>query len=189
MPPLISPTDAPALLGVSSATVRNWATIYSEFLSEYARKGRRQYTRRDLAVLRAVKGMLDDRLRHEEVVARLRTMDFGEEDTAPPAEEAPGAPGAASDATSASSQALISLLGNQVVTVQADQAQRVANLETTVADLRERIARLEALVEALRDQVEDLRRQGESLSDQVGSVGVYMHDHAGLARIGLRKPE
>lgn len=155
MPPLTSPNDAAARLGIAPATLRSWAPIYDEFLSEYARRGRRQYTRRDLAILQAVKSMLDDRLKHDQVAARLRTMDFGEEDTAPAADEAPEAPGYAHGATSASGQAeqtastALLVLSGQVVGVQQDQAARLAALETQVADLRVQVATLTVQLEAL----------------------------------------
>lgn len=155
MPPLTSPNDAAARLGIAPATLRSWAALYDEFLSEYARRGRRQYTRRDLAILRTVKDLLDDRNTHDQVGDLLRTMDFGEEDTAPAADEAPDAPGHAHDATSASGQAeqtastALLVLSGQVVGVQQDQAQRLAALEAQVADLRVQVATLTAQLEAL----------------------------------------
>lgn len=156
MPPLTSPNDAAARLGIAPATLRSWAPIYDEFLSEYARRGRRQYTRRDLAILRTVKDLLDDRNTHDQVAVRLRTMDFGEEDTAPAADEAPDAPEHAHGATSASGQAeqtastALLVLSGQVVGVQQDQAARLAALESQVADLRVQVATLSAQLEAHR---------------------------------------
>lgn len=189
MPALTSPNDAASLLGIAPATLRAWAPIYDEFLSEFARRGRRQYTRRDLAILQAVKSMLDDRLTHEQVAARLRTMDFGEEDTAPSAQAAPEPPGSARDANSASAQAeqtastALLVLSGQVVGVQQDQAQRLAALETQVADLRVTVARMEAQA----DQLHRLQDQVDDLARQVQSIGSHMHDHS--IKIGYRKVE
>ena len=140
MPTLTSPNDAAAMLGIAPATLRSWAPLYDEFLSDYARKGRRQYTRRDLAVLQTVKDLLDDRNTHDQVGDLLRTMDFGEEDTAPATDTAPRS---AADATSASS-ALVHVVTAQLAGVQQDQAARLAALEHQVSDLRVQVATLTA---------------------------------------------
>lgn len=156
MPPLTSPNDAAARLGIAPATLRSWAPLYDEFLSEYARRGRRQYTRRDLAILRTVKDLLDDRNTHDQVAVRLRAMDFGEPDLAPAADEAPDASPRARGDTSASGQAeqtastALLVLSGQVVGVQQDQAARLAALETQIADLRVQVATLSSQLEAHR---------------------------------------
>lgn len=158
MPTLTSPNDAAARLGIAPATLRSWAPIYDEFLSDYARRGRRQYTQRDLAILRTVKDLLDDRNTHDQVAVRLRTMDFGEPDLAPAADDAPSS---AADATSASGQAeqtastALLVLSGQLGAVQQDQAQRITTLEHQVADLRVQVATLTAQLEALHDAQHD----------------------------------
>lgn len=153
MPPLTSPNDAAARLGIAPATLRSWAPIYDEFLSDYARRGRRQYTQRDLAILRTVKNLLDDRNTHDQVADLLRTMDFGEPDLAPAAEEAPEPAPAAKDDSSASgsttSTALLVLSG-QLVGAQQDQAQRLTAVEAQLADLRVQVATLSSQLEAHR---------------------------------------
>ena len=167
MPQLFSPKTTSAQLGIDESTLRAWAPLYAEFLSEYARRGRRQYTRRDLTILQAVRAMLDDRITHEQIPARLRAMDFGEDDLADTAPDT----SASAQGDTAATTALVSLLGSQVITTQADQAQRLAAVEAQLADLRVTVARLEALVEALS-------RQQDSQADQVASIGSAAHRHS-----------
>ena len=156
MPTLTSPNDAAARLGIAPATLRSWAPIYDEFMSDYARRGRRQYTQRDLTILRTVKDLLDDRNTHDQVGDLLRTMDFGEPDLAPAADEAPEPAPAARDDSSASGQAeqtastALLVLSGQVVGVQQDQAQRITALEHQLADLRVMVATLTAQLETHR---------------------------------------
>ena len=48
---LITPAQAADMLGISTATLRRYATHFKKHLSKYAKAKRRQYTQRDLATL------------------------------------------------------------------------------------------------------------------------------------------
>jgi len=48
---LITPAQAADMLGVSTSTLRRYATQFKKHLSKYAKAKRRQYTQRDLATL------------------------------------------------------------------------------------------------------------------------------------------
>ena len=48
---LITPAQAADMLGISTATLRRYATHFKKHLSRYAKAKRRQYTQRDLATL------------------------------------------------------------------------------------------------------------------------------------------
>lgn len=169
--PTYRPVDAAEVLGVSTSTLRRWAQDFGEHLSASAAPdagSRRRFTARDIAVLRHAKALLDARNATPVVNDLLRLEDFGDME----ADQAAEAPTKATPAQDAST-ALVSLLGSQVITTQADQAQRInaqdarlTALEGQVADLRVLVARLEALVEAL--------------SRQQDSIGSRMHSHPGI---------
>lgn len=158
--PTYRPVDAAELLGVSTSTLRRWAQDFAEHLSASASPdagSRRRFTTRDIAVLRHAKALLDARNATPAVNDLLRLEDFGDLE-ADQAAEAPATPPQAQDA----STALVSLLGSQVITAQADQAQRVtyleqrlASVESQLADLRVLVARLEAMLEALTSSEHD----------------------------------
>ena len=93
MTQLFQPHEAAAKVGIGTSTLRTWAPRYEKFLSEYAQRGRRAFTERDIAVLRAVKAMTDENLTHGDIMARLPALEFPDE--APIADETPAGDGAA----------------------------------------------------------------------------------------------
>lgn len=156
MPP-IKPVELARQLDVSTSTLRRWAGDFAEHLSESARASdtRRRYTARDVAVLRRAQQLLDAGNTIASVNDLLRLDDFSTAE----ADQADDAP--IGDQTTTT--ALISLIGGQVVTAQADQAQRITRHDATIsdlagqnADLRERVARLEAQVDAQGERLADL---------------------------------
>ena len=187
----IKPVEVARQMGIADSTLRRYCSDFAKHLSPDAAPDdagtRRRFRPSDVAVLKRAKELLDAGNTIEGVNTLLGLDDFSTEE----AEEAEEPPKSATTATDAT-QALVSLLGGQVIAAQADQAQRLTrqdvelgDLAEQLADLRERLARIEAQADQLRrlqDQVDDLARQVES-------IGRYMHDHSGLARLGMHRVE
>ena len=200
MPRLYSPPETAQLVGIAEPTLRSWATQHGDLLSEYARRAKRQYTTRDVAVLQAIKDLVAGGVEHGAVTEQIRTIplpDEASEDDA--AQEAPrsraSAPGDPyRDAQS--STGTMQLVAVQLSAAQADQAQRltgqdarIADQAEQIADLRERVARLEAEAAAQRRDLDAHGRLLEALSQrlddhagQIGSVGGKAHGHEGIGR-------
>ena len=185
----IKPVDVARQLGIADSTLRRYCTDFSRHLSPDAAPDdagtRRRFRPSDVAVLKRAKELLDMGNTIEGVNDLLGLDDFSTIE-AEEAQETPSSATPASDAT----QALVSLLGGQVIATQADQAQRLSrqdaelgDLAEQVADLRERLARLEAQA----DQMRRLQEQIDDLARQVQSIGRYMHDHS--IKIGYRRVE
>lgn len=192
MPRLYSPPETAQLVGIAEPTLRSWATQHGDLLSEYARRAKRQYTTRDVAVLQAIKDLVAGGVEHSAVAGQIRTIplpDEASEDDA--AQEAPRARASASGDTGT-----MQLVAVQLSAAQADQAQRltgqdarIADQAEQIADLRERVARLEAEAAAQRRDLDAHGRLLEALSQrlddhagQIGSVGGKAHGHEGIGR-------
>lgn len=187
----IKPVEVARQLGIADSTLRRYCGDFAKHLSSDAAPDdagtRRRFRPSDVAVLKRAKELLDAGNTIEGVNELLGLDDF----SAIEAEEAQETPPGATTATDAT-QALVQLLGGQVIAAQADQAQRLTRqdaelgeLAEQLADLRERLARMEAQADQLRrlqDQIDDLARQVES-------IGRYMHDHTGLGRLGMHRVE
>ncbi len=182
------PVEVARQLGIADSTLRRYSTDFARHLSPGAAPepgAKRLFRPSDVAILKRAKELLDMGNTIEAVNDLLALEDFSTVEAEEAQETPPGAT-PASDAT----QALVSLLGGQVIAAQADQAQRLSrqdmelgDLAEQMADLRERLARMEAQGDQLRrlqDQVDDLARQ-------VQSIGSHMHDHS--IKIGYRKVE
>lgn len=186
----IKPVDVARQLGIADSTLRRYCNDFATHLSPDAAPEagvRRRFRPSDVAMLKRAKELLDAGNTIEETNEVLALVGISTEE-AEIAQEAPASAQPATDTT----QALVSLLGGQVVAAQADQAQRLtrqdqelAELTATVGDLRERLARLEAQAEQMRR----LQEQIDALEGQLKSIGQYMHDHSGLGRLGMRKVE
>jgi DNA-binding transcriptional MerR regulator len=189
-PPMqtIKPVEVARQMGIADSTLRRYCTDFARHLSPDAAPDagvKRRFRPSDVAILKRAKELLDMGNTIEAVNELLALDDFSTVE----AEEAQETPPGATPATDAT-QALVSLLGGQVIAAQADQAQRLSrqdaelgDLAEQIADLRERLARMEAQGDQLRrlqDQVDDLARQ-------VQSIGSHMHDHS--IKIGYRKVE
>jgi DNA-binding transcriptional MerR regulator len=189
-PPMqtIKPVEVARQMGIADSTLRRYCTDFARHLSPDAAPDagvKRRFRPSDVAILKRAKELLDMGNTIETVNDLLALDDFSTVEAEEAQETPPGAT-PASDAT----QALVSLLGGQVIAAQADQAQRLSrqdaelgDLAEQIADLRERLARMEAQADQLRrlqDQVDDLARQ-------VQSIGSHMHDHS--IKIGYRKVE
>ena len=195
MPRLYSPPEAAQLVGVAEPTLRAWVVqhVDLELLSDYAKQTkRRRYTTRDIAVLRAIKELVDNGVKHSEVADKIKTIPLpAEDDEGDIAQEAMGARSSA-----ASDPSTMQLVAVQLSAAQADQAQRltgqdarIADQAEQLADLRERLARLEAEAESLRRDLDAQRRSQEALGQrlddhagQIGSVGDKVHWHEGIGR-------
>ncbi|GEM_PF-3179395 len=189
-PPMqtIKPVEVARQMGIADSTLRRYCTDFARHLSPDAAPDagvKRRFRPSDVAILKRAKELLDMGNTIEAVNDLLALEDFSTVEAEEAQEPPPGAT-PASDAT----QALVSLLGGQVIAAQADQAQRLSrqdaelgDLAEQMADLRERLARMEAQADQLRrlqDQVDDLARQ-------VQSIGAHMHDHS--IKIGYRRVE
>ena len=165
MPP-IKPVELARQLDVSTSTLRRWAGEFSEHLSKSASASdtRRRYTARDVAVLKRAQQLLDAGNTVTAVNDLLRLDDFPTEE----ADQAETAPMGDQTTTTA----LISLIGGQVVSAQADQAQRLTQQDAVIHELRRD---LEAVQRALDHALARL----EALEGKVGSVGDSMHRHTG----------
>lgn len=184
---LYSPPEAAQLVGIAEPTLRAWVSQHGGLLSEYAQRSkRRQYTARDLAVLQAIKGLVDAGVNHGDIAKEIKTIDLPDEAKEDIAQEAPRArPSAGADAGA------LQIVSMQLVAAQNDQAQRLTGQDARIgdhaeqiADLRERVARLEAEAEALRRDLDAQRRAQESLGERldnhegiIGSVGDKAHSH------------
>ena len=172
-----SPKQAMQLVGASSSTLRRWSDTFSRHLSLAATTAPRRYSDADLAVLRRIKSLLDAGLRLDDVDARL-----AEKEPLPPT-EAPTEPPEGAQMALQPVTALLDTLQAQAAT-QQQMATTLAGLGALgeamrqIADLRERVARLEAKIE-----------QQDRIQDQIDSIGRYMHDHSGLARLGMHRVE
>ena len=163
---LYQPHEAAKSIGIVPSTLRIWAPRYASFLSEYARRGRRTFTDRDIAVLKAIKGMTDENMQHADILARLPALDFPDE--ASVTEEAPsgdiGVQGAG--------MALVQVMATTHSAQLADTAQRLTQQDAVIHELRRD---LEAVQRALDHALARL----EALEGKVGSVGESMHRHTG----------
>ena len=186
MTKLYQPHETAEMIGIGASTLRTWAPRYAEFLSDQANRGRRTFTPRDIAVLRAVKAMADENLTHDEIAARLPALDFPEDDLADLADETPASDAAAQGATVALVMATQQL---------ADQSQRltqqdaqIAALTEAVYSLRNDLARLQRDYDALQRVLEALEAKLAATEGKVDSVGEAMHRHSGLVqRFGTRE--
>lgn len=168
------PNEAAAKVGIADSTLRTWAPRYADFLSEYAKRGRRTFTERDIAVLRAVKAMTDENMPHEAIAARLPALDFPDE--APQAYETPAGDTGAQGAT----MALVQVMATSHSAQLADAAQRITQQDAVILQL---VRDLEALQRAL----DHVTARLEALEGKVNSVGEFMHGHTGPVRIWTRK--
>lgn len=174
---LYQPVDAAQMLGIASSTLRTWAPRYSEFLSDQANRGRRTFTPRDIAVLRAVKSMADENMTHDEIAARLPALEFPEDDAADLADEAPAGDASAQGATVALVMATQQL---------ADQSQRLTQQDAQIAALTEAVYTLRNDLALMQRDLEAAQRRLDALGDtvagtegKVDSVGEAMHRHTG----------
>ena len=174
MTQLFQPHEAAVKVGIGASTLRTWAPRYEQFLSEYARRGRRAFTERDVMVLRAIKGMADEGLTHEAIIARLPALDFPDE--APIADETPAGDGAAQGAT----MALVQVMATSHSAAIADTQQRLTQQDAVILQL---VRDLEAVQRALDHALARL----EALEGKVSSVGDLMHRHSGPVNIWTRK--
>ena len=192
MPRLYSPPETAQLIGIAEPTLRVWAKQHGDLLSEYAKMAKRQYTARDVAVLRAINELQVGGVKHGDMAAKLSAIELPDEDAEGDiAQEAPRA-----RASAASDPGAMQLVAVQLSATQADQAQRltgqdarIADQAEQLADLRERLARVEAEAEALRRDLDAQRRSQEALGQrlddhagQIGSVGDKVHWHEGIGR-------
>ncbi len=150
-PPMqyIKPVEVARQLGIADSTLRRYCTDFARHLSPDAAPDdagtRRRFRPSDVAILKRAKELLDMGNTIEAVNDLLALDDFSTAE-AEEAQETPSGATPASDAT----QALVSLLGGQVIAAQADQAQRLSRQDMElgellgqIADLRERLARAE----------------------------------------------
>ena len=172
MTQLLQPHEAAAKVGIGASTLRTWAPRYESFLSEYARRGRRAFTDRDIAVLKAIKAMADEGLTHEAIIARLPALDFPDE--APIADEAPSG-----DTSVQGAMQLVAVMATSHSAAIADTQQRLTQQDAVIYELRRD---LEAVQRALDHALARL----EALEGKVGSVGESMHRHSGPVNIWTR---
>ena len=186
MTKLYQPHETAEMIGIGASTLRTWAPRYAEFLSDQANRGRRTFTPRDIAVLRAVKAMADENLTHDEIAARLPALDFPEDDLADLADETPASDAAAQGATVALVMATQQL---------SDQAQRLTQQDAQIAALTEAVYTLRNDLAAVQRDLAAAERRIEALAGtvaategKVDSVGETMHRHSGLVqRFGTRE--
>ena len=164
------PRHITTTLNVSDSTVRRWSDVFRRHLSPSATTAPRRYTEADVAVLHRVKALSDSGMRIEEIDTLL--------DQAEP-QPLTEAPTTLQEAPTGALQPITALLDTLQAqqTTQAQIAATLASLET-LADLRERLARMEAQIERL-----------DRMQDQIDSIGRYMHDHTGLAKLGMHRVE
>ena len=174
MTQLYQPNEAATKIGIADSTLRTWAPRYESFLSDYARRGRRTFTDRDIAVLRAVKEMADENMPHSEIAARLPALEFPDE--TPVTEETPPSDTTAQGAT----MALVQVMATSHSAQLADTAQRLTQQDAVIHELRRD---LEAVQRALDHALARL----EALEGKVSSVGDSMHRHSGPVNLWTRK--
>lgn len=166
MSQLYQPHEAAAKIKIKPSTLRTWAPRYESFLSDYARRGRRTFTDRDIAVLQAVKKMTDENMQHTHILATLPALKFPDE--APVTEEAPdgdtGVQGAA--------MALVQVMATTHSAQLADTAQRLTQQDAVIHELRRDL-------EAVQRSLDHALARLEALEGKVGSVGDSMHRHTG----------
>ena len=189
---LYQPSEVAAMLGVHPSTLRAWMPNYTgddaKFLSEYANRGRRQFTARDVAVLKVIKQQLDENATHDEIVAKLPALVEGipEDDLADLADETP-----ASDASAQGATVALVMATQQL----SDQAQRLTQQDAQIAALTEAVYTLRndlALIQrdlaAAGRLLEALEAKLAATEGKVDSVGETMHRHSGLVqRFGTRE--
>lgn len=168
------PSEAAAKIGIADSTLRTWAPRYTDFLSEYAKRGRRTFTERDLAVLRAVKDMAGQNMTHEAIAARLPALEFPDE--APIAQETPAGDAAAQGAT----MALVQVMATSHSAQLADAAQRITQQDAVILQL---VRDLEAVQRAL----DHVTARLEALEGKADSIGGFAHRHSGPVNIWTRK--
>ena len=170
---LLQPHEAAKIIGIVPSTLRIWAPRYASFLSDYARRGRRTFTDRDIAVLKAIKAMTDENMQHADILARLPALDFPDE--SPVTEEAPGG-----DTSVQGAMQLVAVMATSHSAAIADTQQRLTQQDAVIYELRRD---LEAVQRALDHALARL----EALEGKVGSVGESMHRHSGPVNIWTRK--
>ena len=136
---LYSPPEAAQIVDIAEPTLRAWVAQHGALLSEYARRSkRRQYTERDVAVLHAIKSLLEANVKHGDIAEKIKTIDLPDEaDDDAIAQEAPRA-----RASAASDPGAMQLVAVQLSAAQADQAQRLTGQDARIADQAEQIADL-----------------------------------------------
>ena len=189
----IKPVDVARQLGIADSTLRRYCTDFAKHLSSDAAPDdagtRRRFRLSDVAVLRRAKELLDMGNTIEGVNDLLGLDDFSTAE-AEEAQETPPSATPASDAT----QALVSLLGGQVIAAQADQAQRLSRQDMElgellgqIADLRERLARTEgqgSLWPEVRERLARMEERVEALQrDLAGQVDALRRDLEAHSRL------
>jgi DNA-binding transcriptional MerR regulator len=175
----IKPVDVARQLGIADSTLRRYCTDFAKHLSPDAAPEagvRRRFRSSDVAILKRAKELLDMGNTIEAANDLLGLDDFSTAE-AEEAQETPPSATPASDAT----QALVQLLGGQVIAAQADQAQRLSRqdmelggLNEQIADLRERLARAEGqevLWPEVRERLTRMENRIEALQRDLAGQG------------------
>ncbi len=175
----IKPVDVARQLGIADSTLRRYCTDFARHLSPDAAPEagvRRRFRSSDVAILKRAKELLDMGNTIEAANDLLGLDDFSTAEAEEAQETPPGAT-PASDAT----QALVQLLGGQVIAAQADQAQRLSRqdmelggLNEQIADLRERLARAEGqevLWPEVRERLTRMENRIEALQRDLAGQG------------------
>lgn len=193
-PPMqtIKPVEVARQMGIADSTLRRYCTDFARHLSPDAAPDagvKRRFRPSDVAILKRAKELLDMGNTIEAVNDLLTLEDFSTVEAEEAQETPPGAT-PASDAT----QALVSLLGGQVIAAQADQAQRLSRQDMElgellgqIADLRERLARTEgqgSLWPEVRERLARMEERVEALQrDLAGQVDALRRDLEAHSRL------
>lgn len=171
-----TPKHVAALLGVSPVTLRKWSVEFADLLSPSAadapgRAGRR-YSESDIATLRHIAALLDQKLTYtqarERLVGHATAAQDAPEDTARP------------------------IIGDVTVIEPSDQQQALAMLLQAQSDLitrqQQHIADQAQMIDAQRQQVEALERgisaaHQETANTRADLVGQLETTRARLARV------
>ena len=74
---LYTPREVSELINVPSSTLRHWASkVYTDYLSQYAKQRRRQYTGQDLSTLARIKELSDKGTPVNEIIIALGEIEI-----------------------------------------------------------------------------------------------------------------
>ena len=81
MPPIYTPKQVKALLSLPGSTLRRYAKVYADYLSQEANQARRNYTEQDISTLARIRDLSQLRRSVDEIKDQLQlVVDDGGED-------------------------------------------------------------------------------------------------------------
>jgi DNA-binding transcriptional MerR regulator len=137
MPPIYTPKQVKALLSLPGSTLRRYAKVYADYLSQEANQARRNYTEQDISTLARIRDLSQLRRSVDEIKDQLQVVidDGGEQDQ--------------EDITALALPGILEqvneykALMEQAITAQRKQDEKLAAQDAVIEQLQDRLKALE----------------------------------------------